>query len=146
MGKGRFFEFRPADLGMAAVDMKATADTDYESDVLDLRGVRAIQVYALVDNTGAGSTGLAGFYVQRVDKDDVDLGAEHAICTAINTKTDTAVTVSLSEFLAGEATGATIGSTDRHLFPLGRCKLKLRVEEANDGTTCAMSGWLLASQ
>jgi len=144
--KDRFLTLTPAILGIEDVNLKADANTDYDTGIIDMRGIKSLTISVEVDNTGGGSAGTASIRCQRYDETDAALGDELDIATAIDTHTaDVNALVSLSETLAGEATGATIGSADRHLFPFGRCTFTLRVTEACDGTTCTGSMWIVAS-
>ena len=128
------------DLGIDAVDLKAAADTEYVSQLLDVS--RAYAFFALVDiaETGAPTVGDARLLVRLYDKDKTTLRYELILLTGIQSDVDgnqVAATwgYGLSPFHTDVAGGAVLHVNAEILKLAAYMRLVLAVGVANDGTT-----------
>lgn len=142
--KEPFIELLPGEIGIEDEDMKAAATTDYDGNVLDLRGYSVASIHVVIDNTGGGSNGLATLKYQRYDKSGTAVGDEIDLLTSINTKADENAVIRLGVGVTEEVLAGTAGTNDGVAVPLGRFRLTLNVQEQNDGTSCTGSVYLYA--
>ena len=140
-----FHELSPAALGINGADMKAAANTEYTSGILDLRVSTELLVMVTVAETGSPTAGAAQVLFQPVDESDTNLGPQVALATAMSTQVDgQTAKIAMGGGLAATAVNATVGAdVDKHMRPLGRGKLILEVTTANNGTTstASMRAW-----
>jgi len=128
------------DLGIHAVDLKAAADTEYASPLIDIS--RAYAFFAIVDiaETGAPSVGEARLLVRLYDKDKTTIRYELILLAGIQTDVDgnqVAVTFGygITPFHTDSAGGVTLHA-NADILKLGTyMRVVLETVVANDGTT-----------
>lgn len=140
-----YLELSAAELGLSEVDMTAAANTITYSGIVDLRGATVLNIYGVVDVTGAVSTGTAKIGIQRVDREDT-AGESVEIGTAINTKVDGTFGARIGGGFAGTVYGMTVGDNIDEVPPFGRCKVFFTVTEQCDAATSCVGSVSLRAQ
>ena len=146
MGK-KVQEWSPFQLGLSGKDLKATANTAYESPILDLSQFILFTASLKVTVTGAATLGVCKLTMQLYAKDGiVAIGAPFDILTAIGTAANRDEYVSWGIGAGGKVGHGTLGSNFDALRNLMRAKFILTVTTAaNAATSCVGSLRLMAS-
>lgn len=128
----------PVALGISGVDLKAAGP--FDSGFLDASKFRTFMANVVVDNTGGGSNGAISLQALIYDEAKANVVATVDIATAIATTADLN---GLACFGRGVAAAVhnlgTLGTTIGALKAWKWWKLRVKVDTANDGTTCVGS-------
>lgn len=139
----------PLELGIAGVDLKAIAGTQYASGVLDVRRDFAFAAIVSVVNVGGGAAGAAKLTVQVLAKDKTTVLYSVDILTAIGTLTvgTTKNVVTFGYGLTATVDGlASLAPAAEVLKTMKFIRIILEVVTASDGTSSAGSVDLFAER
>jgi len=130
-------EFSAAEVGINGVSVKTVAVVN--GNKLNVQGFKQFMATVIIDNTGAGSTGLAKLVVDIYGEDDVALLDSFDLVSAINLKADNTMTVTwgLGNTAKHHYTSGTptLSSSADILRVPGRLRLSISTTEVSDATT-----------
>jgi len=130
-------EWKPTDLGLENMNMKAANGTKYATPVMNLEDYSSFLVHLSTNNTGGGAAGVASMQVILYGSDGSTVLQTIDLFTALATTADSEVTVEFGRAIDGILTGGgTIGTNINALRMLRLAKFQVTVGTASDATTC----------
>jgi len=140
MPSGQYYQVVPASsVGLSAKNLKATTNTAYTSNVLDLRGVEGINVVFTNTVTGSPSAGNVKIAYRHTTAGGTQIGADATLVTGIALTTNISCHVAMGYGVIPTAVNGTVNAAARCAFPLGYGKFVLTITTKSDGTACTGS-------
>lgn len=128
---GVYRQFTAAQLGLQGVDLTASADIEYETVPVDLRGFDEVTVYVTWGIT-SGDAGAMSVLYQR-NSGSASIAPQIVLATALDTSATGTCMVEIPYGRAPTATGGTVGTDLVGIRPFGWAKFGLRINTSSTG-------------